>query len=232
MKMTIVLTSVAALAASSTAFGQDSVDLKITEIWAGVGGPDHTTDWFEISNLSTTTSYPVSTFFADDSSASPTAARALNTILTIGPGESVIFLMDVTAGQEAAQVATFRSVWGLVGSPVQVGYVSSGSGLGLGQGGDAVNIFRGNTTGSPVVIGQSYPSYDDVNNYGSFVWNVDLNTWDNSRAVVGVWGAYNSLVNGGDGNRPAVASPGVHIPAPGATALAGVGAALGFRRRR
>ena len=226
MRKSIVLAGITALSLAPLAMGQATVDLRVTEIWAGVGGPDHTLDWFELTNFSDSVSYPLNTYFVNDNSGGTGSARLMQGVASIAPGESVIFLMEGTA----IDTDTFRTVWNLVGSPVQVGY-ADGSGLGLGAGGDAVNVYTGDTGSDTLVTGQSYPAFDD-SNYASFVWNNDLNAWDDSRAVAGVWGAYNSTVSAGDSNAPAVGSPGVAIPAPGALTLACAAGLVGLRRRR
>ena len=222
MNKAAVFAGVIALAGASSAMAQATLDLKVTEIWAGVAGSDHTKDWFELTNFSTTTSYSLAGYLVNDNSGGLGTAVAIAGVTSIAPGESLIVLMEGTT----LDVTTFRNVWGLTGSPVQVGY-ADGSGLGLGQSGDAVQLYSGGS----LITQQAYPSYDETN-YGSFVWNNDTNSWDNSRAVAGVWGAYNSVVTAGNANAPAIGSPGVTIPAPGALALAGVAGLAGVRRRR
>lgn len=95
-------------------------------------------DWFELTN---TTASPISLtgWKVDDNSASFSLAAALTGVNSIAPGESVIFLETSTLSTTRAN---FLSNWFGNNPPssLQVGGYS-GSGLGLGTGGDAVNIY-------------------------------------------------------------------------------------------
>jgi hypothetical protein len=77
----------------------------------------------------------------DDSSASFGSAVALNGVTSIAPGESVIFIESADA---TAAALNFIFVWfnGFPPAGLQIG-TYSGSGVGLGTGGDAVNLFDG-----------------------------------------------------------------------------------------
>ncbi|MGZ8218484.1 SdiA-regulated domain-containing protein [Methylomagnum sp.] len=95
-------------------------------------------DWFEVTN---TGSSPVDLtgWKMDDSSNTFAAAVALTGVSSIAPGESVIFIE--TADLPAAKVA-FIDTWfgGSAPASLQIGGYSGG-GVGLGTGGDAVNLF-------------------------------------------------------------------------------------------
>lgn len=100
-------------------------------------------DWFEITN-SGSSAVDLTGWKVDDNSASFASGIALTGVSSIGAGESVIFI-EVSGGQTAAgQIAAFKSLWfgGSVPAGIQIG-TYSGSGIGLGAGGDAVNIYNG-----------------------------------------------------------------------------------------
>lgn len=95
-------------------------------------------DWFEVTNTSAF-AIDITGWKMDDSSGSPAAAVALNGITTIGAGESVIF---IESANPAATKAAFLSTWfgGNAPANLQIG-TYTGSGVGLGTGGDAVNLY-------------------------------------------------------------------------------------------
>lgn len=98
-------------------------------------------DWFEVTNTSAF-AIDISGWKMDDSSGSPAAAVALNGITTIGAGESVIFIESINP---AVTKAGFLSTWfggNTLAYPanLQIG-TYTGSGVGLGTGGDAVNLY-------------------------------------------------------------------------------------------
>ncbi len=216
----------AAGVAAAMGFGvAGNAAIVITEIWSGVAGPDHTSDWFELTNTGDAAVDP-STWFYDDESADPTEDSPLTGVSSIAPGESVVFLAsweDVTDVLDEA-IASFRTVWGL-GESVQVGSVTGGAGL--GSGGDVVNIFDGNTAGAALLASQAYLFSD----FASFVWNPVTKSWNDELAVAGRFGAYESLVTGGTDDLPAIGSPGL-VPEPGALALMGIGGLMLIGRRR
>ncbi len=117
--------------------------LIITEIapWSSGSSPSVAADWFEVTNVS---SNPVTItgWKVDDSSNSFAAALALSGITTIAPGESVIFLESTPATQPTI-VNQFTTTW-FGGNPpaeLQVG-TYTGTGIGLGSGGDALNLYN------------------------------------------------------------------------------------------
>lgn len=201
---------IAALAASSLA-SIASAAIVITEASSTGSSGSVGSDWFEITNLGLT-SVDITGWRVDDNSNSFAASLLLNGVTNIAPGESVLFL-ETAAG---ANIPAFRALWGQIDS-VQIGYYS-GSGIGLGSGGDAVNIFDSTgvlvnaVTFGAAVQGVSF-GYDPISS--SF----------GAPSVAGVAGARISA-SGTD-----VGSPGV-IPAPSAAALLAIGGIMTRRRRR
>ena len=157
-----------------------SAAIIITEVDpSGSGNSSAGVDWFELTNTGTS-SVSTSGWKMDDSSSSFNSAVAMST-LSIGAGESVVFLEG-----SSSDVAAFQSEWNLASS-VQVGYYS-GSGVGLSTSGDGVTVF--NSSGvqqAKVTFGAS----TDKKGYATFdntaeLDNVTLGTF----SVVGVNGAY------------------------------------------
>ncbi|MBP6030511.1 MAG: SdiA-regulated domain-containing protein [Sphingobium sp.] len=113
--------------------------LIISEVapWSSGSSPV-AADWFEVTNTSAF-AIDISGWKMDDSSGSPAAAVALNGITTIGAGESVIF---IESANPAAAKAAFLSIWfgGNAPASLQIGSYTGG-GVGLGTGGDAVNLY-------------------------------------------------------------------------------------------
>lgn len=117
--------------------------LIITEVapWSS-GNSSVGADWFEITN-NKAVAVDITGWKVDDNSGSAAAAVALNGITSIAPGESVIFIETATP---ATTIPTFLSTWfGATPPPnLKVGSYTGG-GVGLGTGGDAVNLY--NSTG-------------------------------------------------------------------------------------
>ena len=120
-------------------------------------------DWFEVTNTRST-AVNISGWKMDDNSGSFAAAVALNGITTIAAGESVIF---IESASPATVIPAFMALWfGETPVTVQIG-TYTGGGVGLGTGGDAVNLY--NATGqlqasvsfgaSPA--GPSFPTFDN-----------------------------------------------------------------------
>lgn len=112
--------------------------LVISEVapWAS-GSSSLGADWFEVTNTSNQ-AISLTGWKMDDNSHSFANAVALNGISSIAPGEAVIFIETANLTTAAA---AFRSLWfgaSLLGP--QIGSYS-GSGVGLGTGGDEVNLF-------------------------------------------------------------------------------------------
>ncbi|MBW4674418.1 MAG: SdiA-regulated domain-containing protein [Desmonostoc geniculatum HA4340-LM1] len=123
----------------------------ITEVapWSSGNSPVGA-DWFELTNTGTS-AVDITGWKFDDNSNSFAASVALNGITSIGAGESVIFIEGATVNP------TFLSNWFGANPPASLKIGNySGSGVGLGTGGDAVNIY--NSTGAlqaNVVFGAS-----------------------------------------------------------------------------
>ncbi|MEL1253729.1 SdiA-regulated domain-containing protein [Flavobacterium sp. DGU38] len=99
-------------------------------------------DWFEITNNGTA-DLDIRGWKVDDDSKVFSSALALNGISTIKPGESVIFL-ETTAANNTTVIDNFKTTWfgstALAPTGLQIGSYTGG-GIGLGSGGDQVNLF-------------------------------------------------------------------------------------------
>lgn len=142
----------AALAATALpAFAQT---VRITEVapW-GSGSSPYAADWFELTNTGSA-AVSISGWKMDDSTNAFGSSAALNGIASIAAGESVIFLETASPTTVGA---SFLSTWfGTSGGPRIGSY--TGLGVGLGTGGDAVNIFDGSgTLQARVAFGGSNP---------------------------------------------------------------------------
>jgi uncharacterized protein YjiK len=99
-------------------------------------------DWFEVTN---TTAFAVDMtgWKIDDNSGSPVAAVMLNGVTSIAPGQSVIFIETASPTALAAKAAAFIQIWFGGNPPANLAIGSySGAGVGLGAGGDAVNLYN------------------------------------------------------------------------------------------
>lgn len=214
MKKMIALALIGGLAASAMA------QVQITEVYAGIGGPDGTPDWFEVTWNGVGT-FDTGTLYYDDDSADPTVNSNLSSFVLNSGGVAVFLLTS-----SAADIAIFNSVWGGVGN---VGIVD---GSGLGQGGDAVNLFDGNTAGATLLANATYPAFAD-----DFFSTWDFTSGSAVASTLGVNGAYassaffNDSVGGANNEVVLIGSPGV-VPTPGSIALLGFAGALAGRRRR
>lgn len=143
--------------------------LRITEVapW-GSGSTPYLADWFEVTNIGGR-AVDMTGWKMDDSSESPAAAAALTGVVSIAPGESVIYLETSTPG---TTIPSFRSTWfgGSPPSSLQVGSYT-GSGIGLSTGSDAVNLFDSNTVRQAKVF------------FGASTVAAPFKTFDNSAAA-------------------------------------------------
>lgn len=139
--------------------------ILITEVapWSSGNSPVGA-DWFEVTNTRAVAA-DITGWKVDDNSGSFAAALALNGITTIAPGESVIFMESATP---ATTIPLFLNTWFGPTPPtaLKVG-TYTGSGIGLGTGGDAVNLY--NSTGAlqaSVIFGASsaapYKTFDNA----------------------------------------------------------------------
>ncbi len=205
-----VIAALAAVVAAGSA--QAAFDLRITEIWPGnEPGSNLTDDWFEVTNFGDTAfTFGVDGALAfDDESQDFADSGELMGVVTIGAGESVVFV--------DGNAVEFGLVWGAGVSGVQIGTYD---GSGLGQGGDGVTLFlNGN-----IIDFQTYPN---ANATGGQSWDVVLGAFS---TVGNASGAFQSTLSNDEGQF-AIASPGA-IPAPGAAGVLGVAGLLAARRRR
>jgi hypothetical protein len=106
----------------------------------GSGNSPYGSDWFEVTNIGPGP-VDVTGWKMDDDSGLFANAVALTGITTIAPGESVIFMetSNLTAAKSEFLIAWFG---GAAGAPagLQIGSYS-GTGVGLGTGGDEVSLF-------------------------------------------------------------------------------------------
>jgi Lamin Tail Domain len=182
-------------------------------------------DWFELTNTGGATVI-ITGWKVDDNSNAFGSSLALNGITSIAPGESVIFIETANLGTASV---TFMSTWFGANPPagLQIGNYT-GSMIGLGSGGDAVNIFDGggavqaNVTFGASPAGPVFATFDNA---------AGLTGAISQLSVAGVNGAF---VAAGDSNE--IGSPGrivSPVPEPSsAVLLAAAAGVLGIRRRR
>lgn len=164
-------------------------------------------DWFELTNTSENT-ISITNWKVDDNSNSAALGAVLGGVTTIAPGESVIFLLEVTAAELAAKSATFINTWFAGSAPagLQIGY-ADGGGLGLSPNGDSVNVF--NASGvlqAKVTFGAS----DTTSPYQTFDNTVGANNATISQlSMAGVNGAFIAATSATEIGSPGYAAPGV-----------------------
>jgi hypothetical protein len=123
---------------------QGATAVFISEVYpAGSGNGTYAADWFEITNPGP---FPVDItgWTIDDNSNASASAVPLRGVTTIPPGRSAVFFEGAANGStDAAILASFSMAWFGSATPppgVLIG-AYGGSGVGLGNGGDAVNLF-------------------------------------------------------------------------------------------
>lgn len=210
--MKICYTLILVLAVQTVSFG----DILITEVNStGSSTTTYGADWWELTNFGPT-AVDISGWRVDDNSNSFASSLELTGIISIGAGESVIFIEG-----SSTQGASFIDDWfaGTAPAGLQIGFYS-GSGIGLSSNGDAVNVFdsignlMANVTFGTGDIVSTFDNAAGVNN--GAISNLSVN---------GVNGAF--LSGGGE-----VGSPGA-IPEPSSVGLVGlIGIGLASRRPR
>jgi MYXO-CTERM domain-containing protein len=226
MKKLSFTSSAAAVTLLAALMNPAQAQVIISEVTPfGSGNSGNGADWFELTNKGTS-AVNISGWKVDDNSNSFSAALALTGVTSIAAGQSVVFLEVASSTTAAAVNAAFATFW--FGSNVPASLVIgnySGAGIGLGQGGDAVNIFNASgTVVSRVDFGTSAPPSTFDNSAG--LNNVAISNLSTA-GVNGAFTSANSLAN--------IGSPGSIAAVPEAEgyamALAGLGA-LGWMARR
>ncbi len=184
---------------------------------ASSGNSSVAADWFELTNTGAS-GVNITGWKVDDNSNLFGSSLALLGITSIQPGQSVIFAESTNL---AATQALFVNAW--FGGITPAGFLMgsySGSGIGFGTGGDAVNIF--NAAG----VLQANISFGAASTGFTFDNAAGLTGPVSQFSAVGVNGAF---AGSSDGR---VGSPGI-VPIPAAAWLLGSAfGVLGVIRRR
>jgi len=181
--------------------------VAVTEVapW-GSGDPTYGADWWELTN-DTDATIDLSGWKMDDESNLLANAVALNGVTTLAPGQSAIFVEG-----DAAKAAAFTSFW--FGSSVPAGFqigTYGGSGIGLGTGGDAVNVFNADgahITGVSFGPSTTNFSFDNAVGLGSFAAPLPAIS---TLSVAGVHGAF--VAHDQTGSPGTIVSPQPHLAA-------------------
>jgi uncharacterized protein YjiK len=177
--------------------------LFISEVapWSSGNSPV-AADWFEVTNTKAV-AVDITGWKIDDNSQSPAAALALNGITSINPGESVLF---IETNDLPGKTAAFLSNWFGTNPPagLRIGNYT-GTGAGLGSGGDQVNLYNGvsSTPVASVLFGTS-----STTTYRTFDNTAGLNTITTpitKLSAVGVNGAFVAVNSSNE-----VGSPGLY----------------------
>jgi hypothetical protein len=203
INMKKLLLAVAATVAASNA----SAAMIISEVDPAGSAAAYAADWFELTNTGTSM-VNISGWKMDDNSNAFANAVALRGVTSIAAGQSVVFIEGNSTGTTDATIdANFKTAW--FGSNIPAGLTIGnygGSGVGLSQTSDAVNIFDAS---------------------GALVTRVDFNastlgnTFDNAaglRSTVGSPSTAISQLSANGVNGAFVSSNGVEIGSPGTIA--------------
>ena len=228
LRRTLVAAALAALAAPALA------QVRITEVtpWSSGNSPI-AADWFELTNTGNA-AVNIAGWTMDDDSANANSAL-LAGIGSISAGESVVFVELTAGGNAATLVNLFKTTWFGANVPagLQIGTYTQGvaGGVGLGAGGDQVNIFSG-TTGSlqaKVTFGAS----DNVSPYQTFDNAAGLdNVTISTLSVVGSRGAFAAASDAAEIGSPGTIAAAVPEPQTYAMMAAGLWVIGRLSRRR
>jgi hypothetical protein len=178
--------------------------LFISEVapWSSGNSPV-AADWFEVTNTKAVV-VDITGWKVDDNSQSPAAAVALNGITSINPGESVIF---IETSDLAGKTAAFLSNWFGTTPPagLRIGNYT-GTGVGLGSGGDQVNLYNAtsSTPQTSVLFGTSpTTTFATFDNSAGFNGTTTAIT---QLSTIGVNGAFKAVNSAAE-----IGSPGVFL---------------------
>jgi len=165
---------------------------------AGSGNGTYSADWFEVTNIGDSP-VDVTGWRVDDDSNSFASSLLLNGVGAIAPGESVVFL---ETSNLSATGAAFLNAWFGTDPPagLQIGSYS-GSGVGLGTGGDQVNLFD---AGGNKVAGVSFGAATAASTFDNTAGLPAVTTL----SAIGSKGAFLSS------NSAEVGSPGLRVVPP------------------
>lgn len=164
----------------------DINNAMITEVWVGRSGADGTQDWIEVTNMGDT-AFDTGEIIYDDSNPTVMSGGFLQSF-NLGPGESVVFLLDAVADNQTDfdnAGAEFFAVWDLF-DPTMMDLGVTGGGGGLGQSGDSANLL--DPKSGSIIDSFSYSDAGTV----STLERTGENSTDNRASVVGENGAYES----------------------------------------
>jgi hypothetical protein len=190
-------------------------------------------DWFELTNTGIST-VDMTGWKMDDNSHTFTLAVPLRGVTSIAAGQTVVFIEGLADGSTDTTIDNnFKSFW--FGNNVPAGLTIGnygGSGVGLSQSADEVNIYD---AGGNQIVGVGFGAstlgvtFDNTAGIGS---STQPDPLISTTSMVGVNGAFASA-NAAAGQPNEIGSPGVTgiTPEPGAGLLLGLGAALLPRRR-
>ena len=205
--------------------------VRITEVapWSSGNSPI-AADWFELTNTGSS-AVSLTGWKMDDDSAAFSSAVAMSGIGSIGAGESVIFIET----SSAATVTSFISTWfnGAKPAGLQIG-MYSGSGVGLGAGGDQVNVFDASGVLQAAI---KFGTSDSTSPFQTFDNAQGVNGTGTTISLLSVTGSNGAFVALGDSGE--IGSPGsiaTVVPEPASYALLLGGlvliGALGRRARK
>ena len=177
-------------------------DVRVTEVHPTSSSGPVAGDWFELTNMGDT-AVDLTGWKADDDSNSFAAGGALLGVTTLPAGASAVFL------ENSSQAAAFTAAWFPDGLPSGFLLGAYGNaGIGLGSGGDQVNVFNAaqeKVTGVSFGASTTGVSFDNAAGLG------DASSTPpplvTTKSVAGVDGAFTN----GHGE---VASPGTIVNAP------------------
>jgi hypothetical protein len=193
---------------------QLNAQVRITEAMSssGTGG---TADWFEITNLGSTT-VDITGWKVDDSSFALATALALNGVTSIPAGKSVIFMESAAPTTE---IPAFKTFWGSSMDNVAVGSYT-GSAIGLSSSADGIILF--DNTGAEI----TRLSFLIATGGSSFYWSYNASgvMVSAERGVVSTVGTINGTIT----NQVTLTSANVlgNIGSPGTAVVYPLGAGV------